>query len=129
MLLRNFATKLPFFNAGRTGGGIGPKYLYALFSSAPNQPADSLSGSSSGESSAGNKDKTVRRALKADLSKLTPQNVHEAVSLLRQTTWAKFDETVEISVNLGVDPRKPNQSIKVTRVVWKLDIELFTSFI
>ena len=31
---------------------------------------------------------------------------------LRQHTWAAFDETFEIAVNLGVDPRKPNQTIR-----------------
>jgi large subunit ribosomal protein L1 len=44
--------------------------------------------------------------------KLAPMNVHLAIDYLRQRTWAAFDETVEISVNLGVDPRKPNQAIK-----------------
>ena len=32
---------------------------------------------------------------------------------MREAAWAKFDETVEVAVNLGVDPRKPNQSVKV----------------
>jgi ABC-type lipoprotein release transport system permease subunit len=44
---------------------------------------------------------------------LTELNVHLAVLKLREQAWAKFDETVEIAVNLGVDPRKPNQSVKV----------------
>lgn len=44
--------------------------------------------------------------------KLSPLNIHPAVDLMKASCWAKFDETVEISVNLGVDPRKPNQSIK-----------------
>jgi len=36
------------------------------------------------------------------------------VGVVKSHAWAKFDETVEISVNLGLDPRKPNQSIKGT---------------
>mmetsp|Transcript_1988 Transcript_1988/g.2105 ORF Transcript_1988/g.2105 Transcript_1988/m.2105 type:complete len:295 (-) Transcript_1988:26-910(-) len=43
---------------------------------------------------------------------LTELNVHLAIVKLREQAWAKFDETVEIAVNLGVDPRKPNQSVK-----------------
>jgi large subunit ribosomal protein L1 len=41
-------------------------------------------------------------------------NVHDAIDALKKHAWAKFDETVEIIVNLGVDPRKPNQSVKGT---------------
>ena len=29
----------------------------------------------------------------------------EAIALVKQTAKAKFDETIEISVRLGVDPR------------------------
>ena len=47
------------------------------------------------------------------VGKILPMNVHLAVIKVRENAWAKFDETVELSVNLGVDPRKPNQSIKV----------------
>ena len=45
-------------------------------------------------------------------SKLEIQHIFQAVEEMKKHAWAKFDETVEISVNLGVDPRKPNQSIK-----------------
>ena len=31
---------------------------------------------------------------------------------MKQFATARFDETVDLAVNLGVDPRKPNQSIK-----------------
>lgn len=44
--------------------------------------------------------------------KLGPINIIDAVKLVKDRSWAKFDETIEISVNLGLDPRKPNQSIK-----------------
>ena len=36
----------------------------------------------------------------------------EAVSLVVQTGKAKFDETVEISVRLGVDPRHADQQVR-----------------
>ena len=38
--------------------------------------------------------------------------IHKAVAKAKSLTWAKFDETVEIAINTGLDPRKPNQSIK-----------------
>ena len=36
----------------------------------------------------------------------------EAVDLVVQTGKAKFDETVEISVRLGVDPRHADQQVR-----------------
>ena len=41
----------------------------------------------------------------------------EAVSLLKQTAKAKFDETIEISVRLGVDPRHADQQVRGTVVL------------
>jgi hypothetical protein len=42
----------------------------------------------------------------------TDQHVFDAIDILRTKMWSKMDETLEIQVHLGVDPRKPNQSIK-----------------
>jgi large subunit ribosomal protein L1 len=36
----------------------------------------------------------------------------EAIALVKQTGKAKFDETVEISIRLGVDPRQADQQIR-----------------
>ena len=36
----------------------------------------------------------------------------EAVKLLKQGTKAKFDETVEIALNLGIDPRHADQQVR-----------------
>ena len=36
----------------------------------------------------------------------------EAISLVKQTAKAKFDETIEISVRLGVDPRQADQQVR-----------------
>ena len=38
--------------------------------------------------------------------------VEEAVKLLKQNANAKFDETVEVAVNLGVDPRHADQMVR-----------------
>jgi len=36
----------------------------------------------------------------------------EAMSLIKQVSKAKFDETVEVSVRLGIDPKKADQQIR-----------------
>ena len=39
-------------------------------------------------------------------------SVEEAVALVKSNATAKFDETVEISMNLGVDPRHADQMVR-----------------
>jgi len=41
-------------------------------------------------------------------------SVEEAVSLIKGNSKAKFDETVEIAMNLGVDPRHADQMVRGT---------------
>ena len=41
----------------------------------------------------------------------------EAISLVKQTAKAKFDETIEISVRLGVDPRHADRQVRGTVVL------------
>ncbi len=41
----------------------------------------------------------------------------EALEFLKQNSRAKFDETVEVAVNLGVDPRKSDQAVRGAVVV------------
>ena len=38
--------------------------------------------------------------------------VEEAMELVAQAHYAKFDETVDVAVNLGIDPRHANQQIR-----------------
>ena len=52
---------------------------------------------------------TAARAAFADKSDVT---VEEAVSLVKGNATAKFDETVEIALNLGVDPRHADQMVR-----------------
>ena len=47
---------------------------------------------------------------KYDSHKLYP--LAEACQVVKDITYTKFDATVEISANLGVDPRKANQMIR-----------------
>jgi large subunit ribosomal protein L1 len=39
-------------------------------------------------------------------------NVDEAVKLIKERAKAKFDETIEISMNLGVDPKHADQMVR-----------------
>ena len=41
----------------------------------------------------------------------------EAVDLVKQTAKAKFDETIELSIRLGVDPRHADQQVRGTVVL------------
>jgi len=41
-------------------------------------------------------------------------NAEEAVKLVKERAKAKFDETIEVSVNLNVDPRKSDQNVRGT---------------
>src|SRR5207237_10088903 len=44
-------------------------------------------------------------------------NLEEAVTKLREIAFAKFDETVELTMWLGVDPRKADQLVRGTVVL------------
>ena len=53
--------------------------------------------------------------MKAAVAKYEPKKQYalaEACGILKAITYTKFDSSVELSVNLGVDPRKANQMIR-----------------
>jgi large subunit ribosomal protein L1 len=54
-------------------------------------------------------------AEKVDRSRTYP--VPDAVDLVKQSAFAKFDETVDVAVNLGVDPRHADQIVRGTVVL------------
>jgi large subunit ribosomal protein L1 len=43
-----------------------------------------------------------------------PLGVEEAVKLVKSNATAKFDETVEVAMNLNIDPRKQDQNLRGT---------------
>lgn len=49
---------------------------------------------------------------RVDLDRAERVTVEEAVSLVRKTAYAKFDETVDVAVRLGVNPRHADQMIR-----------------
>lgn len=46
-----------------------------------------------------------------------PHGIEAAIGALREVTWANFDETVEIAMVLGVDPRHADQMVRGTVVL------------
>jgi large subunit ribosomal protein L1 len=56
--------------------------------------------------------KLVKRAQAFTGDRSKPLGLEEAVKLVKANAKAKFDETVEIAVNLGVDPRHADQQVR-----------------
>jgi len=43
--------------------------------------------------------------------------IEEAVAMLKQVKYAKFDESVDIAIRLGIDPKHPDQQVRGTIVL------------
>ena len=57
--------------------------------------------------------KTAQEKVNAD----SQYQFSDAVSLLKELATAKFNESVDVSVNLGVDPRKSDQNVRGATVL------------
>ena len=55
--------------------------------------------------------------LEAKVDKTKIYNLDEAVTLLKEIATAKFDESIEIHANLGINPKKSDQQIRETIVL------------
>ena len=53
-----------------------------------------------------------QKAVLAKFDKTQVYSLQDACALLKEITFTKFDASVEITTNLGVDPRKANQMIR-----------------
>ncbi|KXV00950.1 50S ribosomal protein L1 [Gluconobacter potus] len=51
-------------------------------------------------------------AAQATVERNKPYGLSEAVALVKSNAKAKFDETIEISLNLGIDPRHADQMVR-----------------
>ena len=49
---------------------------------------------------------------KAKIDRANAYSIEEALALVKETSFAKFDETVDVSIRLGVDPRKADQMVR-----------------
>lgn len=57
--------------------------------------------------------KTKRQAAATEtFDRETEYSIEDAVGLVKKNATAKFDETVEVSMNLGVDPRHSDQMVR-----------------
>jgi large subunit ribosomal protein L1 len=52
------------------------------------------------------------QALKASVDRNKLYAIDEAISLVKAAATAKFDESIDVAVNLGVDPRKSDQVVR-----------------
>ncbi len=52
------------------------------------------------------------KASKDKIDRTRIYTVDEALALVKETAYAKFDESVDVSVKLGVDPRKADQMVR-----------------
>ncbi len=59
--------------------------------------------------------KNIEKARKAVETR--PYTLQEAVPLLQKVKYAKFDETVEVTLRLGVDPKHADQMVRGTVVL------------
>ncbi|MGC8475986.1 MAG: 50S ribosomal protein L1 [Acetobacteraceae bacterium] len=57
------------------------------------------------------KDKRLARA-RAGIDRARAYPLPEAVALVKRNATAKFDETIEMSMNLGIDPRHADQMVR-----------------
>jgi len=61
----------------------------------------------------GKKINSVKDKIDADKQYL----LEEAIKLVKESSYTKFDETVDLAINLGVDPRKSDQMVRGTVVL------------
>src|SRR6202521_1852364 len=58
--------------------------------------------------------KRLKKAYEGLNPEAPPVRVEDAVKQVKSRASAKFDETVEIAMNLNIDPRKPDQNLRGT---------------
>lgn len=57
------------------------------------------------------------KQLNQNLDKSTSRPIAEAVALIKKNATAKFDETIELHIRLGIDPKKGEQQVRGTIVL------------
>ena len=53
-----------------------------------------------------------QRAIREKIDRTKQYSIDEAVALLKELSAVKFGETVDVAINLGIDPRKSDQSVR-----------------
>ena len=57
------------------------------------------------------------QALRAKVDPMKAYVVDDALKILKETATAKFDESVDVSINLGIDAKKSDQTVRGTAVM------------
>lgn len=57
------------------------------------------------------------KQIKSKVDKSKQYSIAEAIALLKEFSNSKFDESVDVSVNLGIDPRKSDQNVRGASVL------------
>jgi len=57
------------------------------------------------------------KLIEAKVDKLKQYSISESVSLLKEFANSKFDESIDVSVVLGIDPRKSDQNVRGASVL------------
>jgi large subunit ribosomal protein L1 len=55
-----------------------------------------------------------KKIVEEQIDRMSFYPLGEAVNLMKKASYVKFDESVDLSINLGVDPRHADQNIRVT---------------
>ena len=55
-----------------------------------------------------------KKSVNTILDRMKEYSVEDAVKLIKDLKFVKFDESVDLAINLGVDPRHADQNIRVT---------------
>lgn len=53
-----------------------------------------------------------QRAINEKVDSSKQYSIQDAVALLKELSTVKFAETIDVSINLGIDPRKSDQSVR-----------------
>ena len=58
------------------------------------------------------------KKMKAALTKMEPRPyaLREAVAVVKSAAYAKFDESVDLAIRLGVDPKRSDQMVRGPRL-------------
>jgi large subunit ribosomal protein L1 len=57
------------------------------------------------------------REAKKKVDRTKRYSLEEAMQLLPTTTYARFDESIDVAIRLGIDPKKPDQAVRGTVVL------------
>lgn len=57
------------------------------------------------------------RVIREKVDATKQYDINEAIALLKELTTAKFTESVDVAVNLGIDARKSDQNVRGATVL------------